>query len=81
MKCKRLDYEACFVCGLPDNSLPRRYQSVEGSATAGTEVPLPSEWTLPHVKDWLTVHATAVNAETPVYAEVDLFEQGFDRYM
>ena len=56
-----------------------RYESVEASATAGIEVPLPSEWSPPQVKDWLMVHATAVNSETAVNADVDLFEQGFDR--
>ncbi|KIM56982.1 hypothetical protein SCLCIDRAFT_1219816 [Scleroderma citrinum Foug A] len=42
------------------------------------EVPLPSEWTSSQVRDWLMVHATAVNSESPVNADVDLFEQGFD---
>ncbi|KAL4077414.1 putative aminoadipate reductase [Scleroderma citrinum] len=54
------------------------YQSVEASTTAGIEVPLPSEWKPSEVKDWLMVHATMVNSDTPVNPEVDLFEQGFD---
>ncbi|KAI6156288.1 putative aminoadipate reductase [Pisolithus thermaeus] len=54
------------------------YESVEASATAGIEVPLPSEWTPPKVEDWLVVHATAVNSDEPVDADVDVFEQGFD---
>ncbi|KAL4077419.1 putative nonribosomal peptide synthetase, partial [Scleroderma citrinum] len=54
------------------------YESVEASATAGIEVPLPAEWTPAQVKDWLMVHATAVNSDTSVNPEVDLFEQGFD---
>ena len=58
-----------------------RYQSVEASATAGIEVPLPVEWSPSPVKGWLIVHATTVNSETTVNADVDLFEQGFDRYV
>lgn len=54
------------------------YESVEASITAGINVPLPSEWTIPNVVDWLVVHATAVNSDEPVDPDVDLFEQGFD---
>ncbi|KAI5982414.1 hypothetical protein EDD15DRAFT_2400508 [Pisolithus albus] len=55
------------------------YESVEASATAGIDVPLPSEWTISNVVDWLVVHATAVNSDEPVDPDPDLFEQGFDR--
>ncbi|KAI5992131.1 hypothetical protein EDD15DRAFT_2519217 [Pisolithus albus] len=55
------------------------YESVEASATAGIDVPLPSEWTISNVVDWLVVHATAVNLDEPVDPDPDLFEQGFDR--
>ncbi|KAI5999974.1 putative aminoadipate reductase [Pisolithus albus] len=54
------------------------YESVEASATAGIDVPLPPEWTIPNVVDWLVVHATAVNSDEPVDPDADLFEQGFD---
>ncbi|KAI6097310.1 putative aminoadipate reductase [Pisolithus croceorrhizus] len=63
---------------LYESEIDSLYESVEASATAGIEVPLPSEWTPPMVEDWLMVHATAVNSDEPVHPDVDLFEQGFD---
>ncbi|KAG1835273.1 putative aminoadipate reductase [Suillus variegatus] len=54
------------------------YETVEGSARAGIDVPLPTSWTAEDVKAWLKVHATAVNAEKAVDPDVDLFAQGFD---
>ena len=76
MHCKNRDPGLSFAdC----SDILHRYESVEASATAGIEVPLPSEWTSSQVRDWLMVHATAVNSESPVNADVDLFEQGFDR--
>lgn len=58
---------------------PRRYASVEASAKAGIDVPLPSAWSQPEVEKWLAVHATAVNEGKPVEVDEDLFAQGFDR--
>ncbi|KIO03672.1 hypothetical protein M404DRAFT_1001160 [Pisolithus tinctorius Marx 270] len=63
---------------LYESEIDALYESVEASATAGIEVPLPSEWTIPKVEDWLMVHVTAVNSNEPVIPDVDLFEQGFD---
>ncbi|KAG1905243.1 putative aminoadipate reductase [Suillus fuscotomentosus] len=54
------------------------YETVEGSARAGIDVPLPTSWTVEDVEAWLKVHATAVNAEKAVDPDVDLFAQGFD---
>ncbi|KAG2060872.1 putative aminoadipate reductase [Suillus hirtellus] len=54
------------------------YETVEGSARAGIDVPLPTSWTAEDVEAWLKVHATAVNAERAVDPGVDLFAQGFD---
>ena len=76
MHCKNYDPGLSFA---DRSDILCRYDSVEASATAGIEVPLPSEWTSPQVKDWLMLHSTAVNSETPVNPDVDLFEQGFDR--
>lgn len=46
---------------------------------AGIEVPLPTEWTVAQVEEWLKVHAAAVNSQTTIKSDIDLFEQGFDR--
>ncbi|KAG1835812.1 putative aminoadipate reductase [Suillus subalutaceus] len=54
------------------------YEKVEGSARAGIDVPLPISWTAEDVEGWLTVHATAVNADKAVDPDTDLFAQGFD---
>ncbi|KAG2076580.1 putative aminoadipate reductase [Suillus decipiens] len=54
------------------------YEKVEGSARAGTDVPLPTSWTTEDVEEWLKVHATAVNADKAVDPDADLFAQGFD---
>ncbi|KAG9308660.1 putative aminoadipate reductase [Chiua virens] len=54
------------------------YASVEASAQAGTDVPLPSTWSHTEVEYWLAVHATAVNAGKPIAVDEDVFEQGFD---
>ncbi|KAG6330526.1 hypothetical protein ID866_8564 [Astraeus odoratus] len=66
---------------LYEQEIDALYQSVEASTAAGIEVPLPSEWTTSQVEDWLMVHATAVNGDRAVKPDVDLFEQGFDRYV
>ncbi|KAI6017886.1 putative aminoadipate reductase, partial [Pisolithus marmoratus] len=63
---------------LYESEINALYESVEASATAGTQTSLPSEWTIPKVEDWLMVHAVAVNDDDLVNPEVDLFEQGFD---
>ncbi|KAI6102822.1 putative aminoadipate reductase [Pisolithus sp. B1] len=63
---------------LYESEIDALYESVEASATAGIEVLLPSEWTPPKIKDWLVIHATAVNSNEPVDPDVDLFDQGFD---
>ncbi|KAG2361463.1 putative aminoadipate reductase [Suillus spraguei] len=54
------------------------YETVEGSARAGIDVPLPASWTTEDVEEWLRVHATAVNADKAVDPDADLFAQGFD---
>jgi hypothetical protein len=56
-----------------------RYETVEGSAKAGNDVPLPTSWTAEDVEEWLKVHAAAVNADKAVDPDADLFAQGFDR--
>ncbi|KAI6117048.1 hypothetical protein EDD16DRAFT_1708011 [Pisolithus croceorrhizus] len=63
---------------LYESEIDALYESVEASATAGIEVPLPSEWTPPKIEVWLVIHATAVNSNKPVDPDVDLFDQGFD---
>ncbi|OJA12694.1 hypothetical protein AZE42_10100 [Rhizopogon vesiculosus] len=57
-----------------------RYETVENSTDAGTDVPLPLNWTVEYVKSWLMVHAAAANAGKAVDPETDLFAQGFDRW-
>ncbi|KIJ61725.1 hypothetical protein HYDPIDRAFT_158984 [Hydnomerulius pinastri MD-312] len=54
------------------------YESVEASAKAGIDVPLPSDWMQSEVEDWLVVHARAVNSDKSIEIDADLFEQGFD---
>ncbi|OAX33021.1 acetyl-CoA synthetase-like protein, partial [Rhizopogon vinicolor AM-OR11-026] len=54
------------------------YETVENSTDAGTDVPLPLNWTVGDVKSWLMVHAAAANAGKAVDPETDLFAQGFD---
>lgn len=56
----------------------RRYASMEASAKAGIDVPLPASWSQIEVENWLMVHATAVNK--PIEVDRDVFEQGFDRF-
>ena len=58
-----------------------RYEKVEGSARAGIDVPLPTNWTVKEVENWLMVHAVAVNAGKAVHPGTDLFAQGFDRWV
>lgn len=57
-----------------------RYASVEASTKVGIDIPLPAAWSAVEVEKWLMVHATAVNAGKPLLVDVDVFEQGFDRY-
>lgn len=56
-----------------------RYETVEGSTTAGINVPPPSSWTVEDVESWLLIHAAAANGGNPVDRHADLFAQGFDR--
>ncbi|KAI6156286.1 putative nonribosomal peptide synthetase [Pisolithus thermaeus] len=63
---------------LYESEIDLLYGTVEASATAGIEAPLPSERATPNVEDWLVAHATAVNSDEFVDPDVDLFEQGFD---
>ena len=56
-----------------------RYKDVEGSITAGVDVPLPTKWDGEEVESWLSVHAAAVNAGKAVHPGTDFFSQGFDR--
>jgi len=65
------------MCGL--TYMSDRYETVENSARAGIDVPLPANWTVEAVQSWLMVHATAANAGKIVDPEGDLFAQGFDR--
>jgi hypothetical protein len=54
---------------------------VEASTRAAIDVPLPACWSQIEVENWLMVHATAVNAGKPIHVDVDVFEQGFDRFV
>lgn len=54
---------------------------MEASTKAGIEIPLPSSWSQIEVENWLMVHATAINADKPIHVDVDVFEQGFDRFV
>ncbi|KAF9228211.1 acetyl-CoA synthetase-like protein [Gyrodon lividus] len=63
---------------LYESEIEALYGSVETSAKAGIDIPLPSDWSQIEVENWLIMHATAVNSDKPVQVDVDLFEQGFD---
>jgi thioester reductase-like protein/acyl-CoA synthetase (AMP-forming)/AMP-acid ligase II len=63
---------------LYEEEIDTLYQTVEGSAKAGNDVPLPTSWTAEDVEEWLKVHAAAVNADKAVDPDADLFAQGFD---
>ena len=76
MHCKRRSLIHVRPCG---HGILHRYDSVEASAKAGIEVPLPACWSQTEVENWLMVHATAVNAGKPIQVDVDVFEHGFDR--
>ncbi|OJA12944.1 hypothetical protein AZE42_10233 [Rhizopogon vesiculosus] len=54
------------------------YETAEGSAKAGIDVPLPRSWTAEDVESWLLIHAAAANAGKAVDCHTDLFAQGFD---
>ncbi|KAH7882112.1 putative aminoadipate reductase [Phlebopus sp. FC_14] len=53
---------------LYETEIDALYESMEASARAGVEVPIPSSWTQSEVEDWLLA----------VERNADLFEQGFD---
>jgi hypothetical protein len=57
-----------------------RYEKMEGSAKACTDMSLPMNWTTEDVESWLMVHAAAVNTSVAVDTDTDLFAQGFDRW-
>ncbi|KAF8438365.1 putative aminoadipate reductase [Boletus edulis BED1] len=63
---------------LYESEVDALYASVEASARAGIDVPLPPTWSQIDVEKWLLVHATAVNAGKPIEVDADVFEQGFD---
>ncbi|KAG6374188.1 hypothetical protein JVT61DRAFT_4841 [Boletus reticuloceps] len=63
---------------LYESEVDALYASVEASARAGIDVPLPPTWSQIDVEKWLMVHATAVNAGKPIKVDADVFEQGFD---
>ncbi|KAG1870691.1 putative aminoadipate reductase [Suillus subalutaceus] len=63
---------------LYEEEIDALYETVEGSAKAGIDVPLPTSWTAADVEEWLKVHAAAVNADKAVDPDADLFAQGFD---
>ncbi|KAF8838098.1 putative aminoadipate reductase [Paxillus ammoniavirescens] len=63
---------------LYESDIEALYESVEVSAKAGIDVPLPSDWVQTEVENWLMVHATAVNSDKPVEVDEDLFKQAFD---
>ncbi|KAG2347280.1 acetyl-CoA synthetase-like protein [Suillus weaverae] len=53
------------------------YDKVEGGRT-GIDVPLPTNWTVEDVEDWLMNHVVSVNAGKVVDPDTDFFAQGFD---
>ena len=56
------------------------YELVESHASEGNKgVEPPSSWKAPDVADWLTVHVRDITGRD-MSRDVDLFEQGFDRY-
>ena len=56
-----------------------RYDRMESSGISGTDVSLPTNWTAEDVESWLMIHVAAVNGNTTVDPDADLFAQGFDR--
>ncbi|OAX38467.1 putative aminoadipate reductase [Rhizopogon vinicolor AM-OR11-026] len=54
------------------------YETVEGSAKSGINVPLPRSWAAEDVEIWLLIHAAAANGGKAVDYHTDLFAQGFD---
>ena len=68
-----------FSCLTSCFGILRSCASVEASAKAGNDVPLPSTLSQLEVQNWLVVLGTDANAGKPIQVDVDLFEQGFDR--
>jgi len=58
-----------------------RYDRMESNGISGSDVSLPTNWTAEDVESWLMIHVAAVNDNTTVDPDADLFAQGFDRWV
>lgn len=56
-----------------------RYETVEASSEAGLAGP--PAWTSEGLGEWLLEHARVISPKGSVDPHVDLFAQGFDRYV
>jgi hypothetical protein len=75
------EYNNLHPWGRSFTFLGGRYETVEGSTRAGTDVPLPANWAVEEVESWLMIHATIVNTGKAVHRDTDFFSQGFDRWV